>query len=261
MNEGQSGPVSPPSIEELSSGRMGDLLALALGLGSTAIGLALARLHPIFFPAATTAAIYPLYLADLRSGRNWRAAGHVLLWALSSSATMIALTALLGEQIGPLVLHGESYRREMFEWIRTGAGPEGDPRLFLVPKLREIAVFSALSLASAGFLGLFLGSFLLNYMNYYVGCLVIHAQPGRLWVPLVFGWPIYAIIRVVGYVNLGVVLSIPLLRLLKQTDLSLREVRGQLALALACIALDFALKATVANAVYWPILSRAVRVP
>ncbi|MDK2465247.1 MAG: hypothetical protein QI223_10835 [Candidatus Korarchaeota archaeon] len=45
------------------------MLALALGLGSTEIGLALARLHPILFPAATTAAIYPVYLADLR-GRS-----------------------------------------------------------------------------------------------------------------------------------------------------------------------------------------------
>ncbi len=248
-------------VEELSSGRKGDLLALTLGLGSTALGLALAKLHPVLLPAATTAAIYPLYLADLRAGRNWRAAGHVLLWALSSTATMIGLTALLGERIGPLVLHGESYRREMFEWIRTGAGPEGDPRLFLVPKIREIFVFSALSLASAGLLGLFLGSFLLNYMNYYVGCLVMSARPGMIWVPLIFGWPVYAIIRVVGYVNLGVVLSIPLLRLLRQTDLSLRDARGQLALALVCIALDFALKATVANAVYRPILSRAVGVP
>jgi len=248
-------------IGELGSGRKGDLLASILGLGSTVFGLALAKLHPIVFPAVMTLAIYPLYLADLRASKNWRAARHVLLWALSSTVAMIALTALLGGQIGPLVLHGESYRQEMFEWIKTGAGPEGDPRLFVAPKLREIAVFSALSLISAGLLGLFLGSFLLNYMNYYVGCLIIHAQPGKLWVPLVFGWPIYAIIRVVGYVNLGVVLSIPLLRLLKLTELSLRDVKKQLALALVCIALDFALKATVANAIYWPILSRAVRVP
>ncbi len=246
---------------ELSSGRKGDLAALALGFGSAALGLALAKLHPILFPAVMTAAIYPLYLADLRASKNWRAARHVLLWAFSSTVAMIALTVLLGEQIGSLVLHGESYRYEMFEWIKTGAGPEGDPRLFVAPKLREIAVFSALSLISAGLLGLFLGSFLLNYMNYYVGCLIVHAQPGKLWVPLIFGWPIYAIIRVVGYVNLGVVLSIPLLRLLKLTDLSLRDARKQLALALACIALDFALKATVANAVYWPMLSQAVRVP
>ncbi len=253
--------MSIQALERVGASVRGDLLALVLGVASSAAGLALARLHPALYPAAMTAAIYPLYLADLRAGENWRAARHVLLWALSSSAFLIAVTWALGGRIGHLILHGETYRREMFEWVRTGFGPEGDPRLFVVPKIKEIVVFTVLSLVSGGALGLFLGSFLLNYMNYYVGCLLIQAVPGRAWVPLLFGWPIYAVIRVIGYVNLGVVLSVPLLRLLGQTRLGWRELRGQLALALACIALDFLLKATVANAVYQPILSGAVRVP
>lgn len=205
-----------------------------------------------------TASIYPVYYADLRRGKSWQASKHVLLWALSSSITLILFTAMLGEGIGDLVLHGRSYRQEMFDWIRTGEGPEGDPRLFMLPKLREIAVFSILCLVSAGFLGLFLGSFLLNYMNYYVGCLIIHAEPGKFWIPLIFGWPIYAILRVIGYVNLGVVLSIPVFSRFLKVRFDREQVKRQLCFSILLVALDFILKGTVANLVYQPILQRAI---
>jgi len=240
-------------------GPKGDLLAFALGLASPLAGLALARVHPAAMPLVMTLAIYPVYLSDLESGEPWTAVRRVLLWALASSIAVVAATVLLGEgTVGPLILKGEEYRDEMLDWIRTGRGPEGDPSLFLVPKLIEIAVFTVLSLASAGFLGLFLGSYLLNYMNFYVGCLFLRAEDWA--VPALFGWPIYAIIRVVGYTCLGTFLSIPLLRRLGRTELSQGEAAGLLKVALVCIALDFLLKATVANAIYQPILRGAIGV-
>ncbi len=126
---------------------------------------------------------------------------------------MILATVYTEAGISGFVLRGEPYRREMYSWISTGRGAEGDPSLFILPKIREIAVFSVLSFVSAGFLGLFLGSFLLNYMNYYVGCLLLDVKPGYLWAPVLFGWPIYAVLRVPGYVALGIVMSKPLIDL------------------------------------------------
>jgi len=239
-------------------GVKGCLLSLATGVISTLVGLLLSNISKFAFPLVMTIAIYPIYYLDLRQGRSWEASKHVLLWALSSSITLILLTALLGEGIGELILHGTSYKQEMLDWIKTGKGPEGDPRLFIVPKLREIAIFSVLCLFSAGFLGLFLGSFLLNYMNYYVGCIIIHARPGKLWVPLIFGWPIYAILRVVGYVNLGIVLSVPIFSKILKVEFDERQVKRQLYLAILTIALDFILKGTVANLVYQPLLRGAI---
>ena len=239
-------------------GWRGYLLAFILGILSILIGLILSKISRLVFPLVMTLMIYPLYYLDLKEGRNWDAAYHVLMWALSSSLTLILITMSLGEEIGELILKGNSYKQEMFRWIRTGAGPEGDPSLFMIPKLTELGLFSILCFVSAGFLGLFLGSFLLNYMNYYVGCLFIHSKAGMMWAPILLGWPIYAILRVIGYVNLGVVLSIPFFSRLLGASFDGKQVKKQLYLALAMITLDFLLKGTLANLVYQPILKRAI---
>ena len=233
------------------------MFASMIGLLSTLVGFALSHVSKLAFPLVTALMIYPLYYLDLKKGTNWRAANHVLLWALFSSITLTLLTIILGEETERLILHGEAYKEEMFRWIETGIGAEGDPHLFILPKIKELAIFSSLCLVSAGFLGLFLGSFLLNYMNYYVGCLFIHTKPGFLWVPVLFSWPIYAILRVIGYVNLGVVLSTPLFSRLFKAKFDRDQVRKQLLLAAIMIGLDFILKGSVANAIYQPILRKA----
>ncbi len=232
--------------------------SIMVGVLSPLAGLFAARIHPILLPLIMTLAIYPLYYSDLRDDRVWRAFWHVLAWSLTSTVTVILLTVYTRAGISSLILKGDSYRREMYSWISTGVGREGDPRLFLKPKVAEIAVFSTLSLVSAGFLGLLLGSILLNYMNYYVGCLFLDAAPGYKWVPALLGWPIYAILRVPGYVALGIVLSRPLIGLIRGEKRGWRRVERLTALALALILLDFILKATVANRFYQPILKKAL---
>ena len=125
-----------------------------------------------------------------------------------------------------------------------------------MPKIKEIIVFTVASLASMGLAGLFMGAILLNYMNIYYGTLVWMSN-GSL-VAVLMGWPIYAIIRVVGYVFLGTVLSRTTYLLLKYRGRSLpvdRQYKMMLAIALILIVLDFVLKATIANAVYQPVLN------
>lgn len=74
-------------------------------------------------------------------------------------------------------------------------------------------------------------------------------------------WQVYAIVRVVGYTLLGVALTRIALQLFKQRRLVVEEeVRKLLLWALVLIALDFALKAAVANSVYQPLLKELTRV-
>jgi len=225
------------------------------------IGLFAASANPLLLPLLQVLPLYPAYLSLVSRGQLRRAAVLVLLWALLMSLLMAWAAYTGGESIGGRVIMGESYRQEMFEWIRTGKGPEGDPSLFVVPKLREIAIFSAATFASAGFLGLLMGAILLNYMNYYVGNLLLTAKPGALLQVALLSWQVYAIVRVVGYTLLGVALTRIALQLFKQRRLVVEEeVRKLLLWALVLIALDFALKAAVANSVYQPLLKELTRV-
>ena len=219
------------------------------------IGLFAASANPLLLPLLQVLPLYPAYLSLVSRGQLRRAAALVLLWALLMTLLMAWAAYTSGESLGGRVLMGESYKQEMFDWIRTGKGPEGDPSLFVVPKLREIAIFSAATFASAGFLGLLMGAILLNYMNYYVGNLLLAARPGALLQVALLSWQVYAIARVVGYTLLGVALTRVVLQLLRRRRPVLEgEVKKLLAWALALIALDFLLKAALANSLYQPLL-------
>lgn len=227
----------------------------SLGAVATYLGLELAAVNQLLLPALQVAAVYPFFFRHVRGGRLWVAALTVLVWAVSVSLPVIAASYNSRGWASARVINGESYVKEMFEWIATGRGAEGDISLFLIPKLREVALFAAATAASAGLLGLLMGAILLNYMNYYVGVLLAHAKPGYLLQVALLSWQVYAVLRVVGYVFLGVALSRIAVLAFSQRRLVVEdEARRLLLYALVLIALDFVLKATVANSVYQPLL-------
>jgi hypothetical protein len=143
------------------------------------------------------------------AGRRGAAVLSVLLWAASLSASVIVLTARDPAAAAPVVARGEVYRAEMFAFVRTGAGRESTPALFLPQHAAHLAAFCVLAVASGGLLGLGLGAVLVGYMSFYVGALA--AAGGDPVAAYLFGWPPWAILRVVAFVILGVLLSEPLL--------------------------------------------------
>ncbi len=100
---------------------------------------------------------------------------------------------------------------------------------------------------------------LLNYMITYYGVLVYLAQ-GRFEV-ILLGWPIYAIIRVIGYILLGTYLSRLTMSIMEKKlreTLAKNTMKKIIDIAITLIILDFILKATIANTVYQPILNKTI---
>ena len=248
------------SDKKLSKPARWILITLAATVPAFLVGFYAAYIHPILLPLIPTIALYPAYYLLVSKNRLKEAVVLVVAWALLLTFLMAGFTVMYGEGIAPLVIKGESYKEEMFHWIKTGEGPEGDPRLFIVPKIREIIVFSVAAFVTAGFVALLMGAILLNYMNYYVGSLILHALPGAELQVALLSWPIYAILRVPGYVCLGVALSRLAINLIREWRLKFGEVRKLLYVALVLIVLDFILKGTVANTFYQPILNKIVQV-
>lgn len=226
------------------------------------IGLILAKVNVMLLPLLLTISVYPGFLVDLRRDKLWTASALVLSWALVVSLLMIHYAYVHGMEGAVLVAKGREYVEEMFSWIKTGRGAEGDPSLFIVPKLLEITVFSLSSLATVGFAGLFLGSYLLDYMNFYVGVLLLHAKPEHFFEVALLSWQLYAILRVVGYVLLGTALSRISLLFFRNKKLVIeKDVRRMILYALILIILDFVLKGTIANVVYQPLLAQYTFLP
>jgi hypothetical protein len=204
--------------------------------------VALAIGWPWLLPFLNSVPAYSLMLRLLHDSQRERAVRVMLLWA---AALIVFGTAFFLVSPGSTALRGTVYRDEMFQWIRTGEGVEGDIRLFLPQHLLQIAIFVISSLATAGLASVVLGSFLMNTMSFYVASLARHGTPG--WAVVLLGWQPWALCRVAAFCILGVVLAEPLLsRIWKYPYGGLAAARRLLAWAAGLLLSDWILKAFLA---------------
>lgn len=200
---------------------------------------------PWLLPLLNTAPAYALMLVRLRQARRRDAVLAMLAWAVALGLGGTLTFALWPADPGALVVNGPAYRDEMFAWIRTGAGSEGAPRLFLPQHLGHLALFVALSLVSASAVSMTMGAVLMNYMSYYVASLARAGVPA-LAVTLL-GWQPWAICRVAAFCTLGAVLAEPLLARVRSYGYrGMRAARPYLLAAAAGVLADWLLKATLA---------------
>ena len=182
-------------------------VVIASTIASYAIGWLLAI--PLFVPVLNTLASYPVMVSTLRRGELRLAVVRMLLWALTMGVCATLLSYARPAETDRLFVRGEAYRVEMHTWVLTGRGAESTPSEFIPQQIGHAVLFSALALATAGALAMPMGAVLMNYMGHYVGPLAaIGRRPLLL---MVLGWQPWSVIRIVSFVVIGVVLSVPLL--------------------------------------------------
>lgn len=160
-------------------------------------------------PLLAPLTLYPAFVPRVKE-RDYLGAWTLgLLWALLLSAGVIVLCHLLPEAAGRAILHGESYRKEMFGWIATGEAPENHPGQFIPIHLAHLAVFLLLAWASGGYPGLVLGAYLVGFMSYFVGSYAVAS--GHPVLGAVAAWVPWSVIRVFAFVLLGSLFARPLL--------------------------------------------------
>lgn len=215
-------------------------------LVGTAVAFVLARGvgSKFFLPVAMTLVIYPLYAFDIRQGRRDLALRHTLFWAMVSSVLMIYFVRDNDAAMAKIVWNGIPYRDKMFQWILTGEGSEGDIKLFLPEHLRHFVLFCAAAFLTGGVWALAFGAALLNYMNFYVGSLSLKGDPPFLI--FLMGWPIWSVVRALGFVLCGIALSEPLLSQLLRFRLDFRRASRYFSIGFFLILLDVLLKTTLA---------------
>lgn len=193
-------------------------------------------------PLAAPLTLYGAFRERVREGDYYRAWTLGIVWAFLLSVGVIVLVLWLPDAARAGILHGESYRQEMFGWIATGIGKENDPAAFIPQHLLHLAVFLMLTWASGGYLGLVLGAALVAYMSYFVGSFA--AASGHPFLGSVAAWVPWSVLRVCAFVLLGTVFSRPLL-VRRVWPFGRREYR-LMALAASGILADVAIKALCA---------------
>ncbi|MEO6402393.1 MAG: hypothetical protein ABIP62_10310 [Vicinamibacteria bacterium] len=209
------------------------------------IGLAL---EPRFLlPVLNAVPAWWLMARRLRAG-DLR--GAILLMLIFPVALAVMGTSFLAlwptpDGLIPHVFNGPQYREEMFHWIRTGEGSEGNWRLFLPLHITHLTGFVIVSLLTGSLVSITGGAILTNYMDGYVAS--IHRAGAPLWATLFFGWQPWAICRVAAFCILGVLLAEPVLsRVFRYKPQPWSAVRPWLLTAIALIAGDWMLKAAFA---------------
>lgn len=165
-----------------------------------------------------------------------------MVWAALLSVGVIVQVFWAPDPASTL-LNGEAYREEMFHWIATGEGSEGEPTRFLPIHLLHLSAFVALCWVSAGYLGLVLGAVLTGYMSYFVGSYAVAA--GAPFLGSLLAWVPWSVLRVMAFVLLGSLFARPLL-VGKVWPFGPRE-RQFLWLALSGILGDILIKAFLAD--------------
>jgi len=199
----------------------------------------------VFLPVLNGIVFSLLFLTPLRRGDYWAAARLALIWAVVTSIVQILLTFGWPELMSQKVWRGVAYREEMMKWVHTGTGTEGDIRLFLPIHARSFVVFSVLSLASGGLLGLVMGAGLLGHMNFYAGSLLAEAHFS--WIAVFLSWPVWSVVRVVGFVLAGTAYGAVLLDKTSEKSEKRKKIIRFLAIGLLLIAVDVLLKWALAD--------------
>ncbi|MBI3847385.1 MAG: hypothetical protein HY292_22365 [Planctomycetes bacterium] len=210
-------------------------------IASCWIGVKLGNRYAL--PLLNAALAYPIFLSGVRSGWRGRTVALMLVWAVAMSVAFVWLTVTRTAAVEEVTIRGSEYRDEMFAWIQTGIGKESTPSQFIPEHALHFAIFCVVAFLTSGFVALVFGAILLNYMNFYVGSVVLHATNKPL--ASVIAWPPYAEIRVIGFIVVAVAL----------TELSLRAFRRRplepgwrltLAVGLGLVLLDLVLKTLIA---------------
>lgn len=187
------------------------VLAVGTALSTTASFLSgSAWLMPILGAAVA----YPVFLYFVYHRQSANASLSMLFWAIFQSLAVIIGTVCFPQRAAEVILTGPAAAQEMFHWIQTGEGAEGSLKLFLPLHLRNYLIFCLLSLLTLSSTALIFGTWMLNYMNYYVAQLVlVSVHPG---LALAVGWPPWSILRVIGFILTGVALATVGLNLIKK---------------------------------------------
>ena len=201
---------------------------------------------PLIVPILNTAASFPFMVAALRRGDIRLAVARMLLWALSMGVAATLLSYARPVQTETLFLRGAAYRAEMFGWVLTGRGAESTPSQFLPQHVKDTALFTGFAVTTGGVLAMPMGAALMNYMGHYVGALAAASRSPALTMAL--GWHPWAVIRVISFVILGVLLSMPVLSKLYRFHVDWQTAQPLFALAIAGLILDVTMKALLAPA-------------
>jgi len=231
-------------LERLSSPLPGTIYLLIAVPLSFVLGF---LLHAYAVPVLNALVLYPILVPNARKKRAWRNAYLIAVWGFLLNISVILATRLDAEFSTLRIINGGAYAGEMFQWIDTGRGAEGDIRLFLPQHAKCYVVLLALTALTGGLAGFVFAAILINFMAYYVGHLVLAAyHPVQIFT---IGWPIWSIVRGFGFLAVMVGLMEAFYDRISGAAIQWKRLAFFMLLSFALMTADVLIKTTCAE--FW----------
>ncbi len=231
---------------------------------SMAAGVVITTFFPVLLgqqiclPLLSAAVLIPMFLWALRQGRPRKAITLALFWVVVQSLSVIVASLLFADTAARAVQGGLEYRTAWLAWIEGGPLVQMAPALDYARQLIDLAVYAVAMALTGGVGGLLLLTVALNRLNFTLASLLTTAQNPVLLA--VAAWPLWMIVRLVGYLIVGAVLAEPVANLdLRPAYLGewLRRRKRLLLAGLGIILLGFLLQALL-SPLYQTILQKAL---
>jgi hypothetical protein len=231
---------------------------------SMAAGIVVTTFFPILLgqqvclPLLSAAVLIPMFIWALRQGRPRKAITLALFWVVVQSLSVVAASLLFPESAWQAVQGGLEYRTAWLQWIEGGPPVSMAPALDYLRQVIGLAIYAIAMAATGGVAGLLLLALALDRFNYTAVTLLASASNPALLA--LAAWPLWMIVRLVGFVIVGAVLAEPMANLnLRPAYLSgwLQRRRRLLLAGLGVILLGIVLQAVLAP-LYQTILQNAL---
>jgi hypothetical protein len=182
-----------------------------------AMGVVVTTFFPILLgqqiclPLLSAAVLIPMFLWALRQGRPRKAVTLALFWVVVQSVSVVAASLLFEDTAGRAVQGGLEYRSAWLAWIEGGPLVSIAPSLAYGRQVIELVLYALAMTLTGGVGGLLLLTLALDRFNFTVASLLAIAQSPVL--SAVAAWPVWLIVRLVGYLIVGAVLAEPVANL------------------------------------------------
>jgi len=182
-----------------------------------AVGVLATTFFPILLgqqlclPLLSAAVLIPMFLWALRQGRPRKAVALALFWVVVQSLSVIVASLLFADTAARAVQGGLEYRTAWLAWIEGGPLVQMAPALDYGRQVIDLALYALAMALTGGVGGLLLLTVALDRFNFTLASLLASAQNPVLLA--VAAWPLWMIVRLVGYLLVGAVLAEPVANL------------------------------------------------
>jgi hypothetical protein len=184
---------------------------------SMAMGVVVTTFFPILLgqqiclPLLSVAVLIPMFLWALRQGRPRKAITLALFWAVVQSVSVVVASLLFEDTASRAVQGGLEYRSAWLAWSEGGPAVSLAPSLAYGRQVIELALYALAMTLTGGVGGLLLLTVALDRFNFTVASLLSISQSPVM--AAVATWPLWMIVRLVGYLIVGAVLAEPVANL------------------------------------------------